>query len=61
MLHDPSSDARPSSVCVCVFLWSAEAAALRRGPNRDSLVAGLQEGATDVSFMSEKIGDESDA
>jgi hypothetical protein len=34
----------------CVFLWSAEAAALEQGPNRDSLVAGLQEGAMDVCF-----------
>jgi hypothetical protein len=34
-----------------MFLWSAEAAALPRGgPNRDSLVDGLQEGATDVCF-----------
>jgi hypothetical protein len=40
-----------------VFLWSAEAAALERGPNRDSLVAGLQEGATDVSFMLDDCND----
>ncbi len=35
----------------CCFLCVPEVAALRRGPNRDSLVAGLQEGATDVSFQ----------
>jgi hypothetical protein len=40
-----------------MFLWSAEAAALRRGPNRDSLVAGLQESATDVSFMLDDCND----
>ncbi len=34
-----------------MFLRSAETAALRRGLNRDSLVAGLQEGATDVCFV----------
>jgi hypothetical protein len=48
VLRDPSSGGRAQLSLWCVFLRSAEAVALLWKPNRDSLVAGLQEDATDV-------------